>query len=1164
MSLPSDLSAFDITAPLPRGRVSLQASAGTGKTWTIAALVTRTVAEGEATLDELLVVTFTRAATAELRHRIRERLTEALHSLRATLDPDGGPPAAQAPPVSDAVLAIVADPNLPHGERVQRVRRLQDALATIDHALISTIHGFAHQVLRSAGHIGDIDGQRTLVEDVDDLVVATGRDLVVRRYADEQDDEVLAAMPSQRTMTALTVQRLRHPHARIAPDPDDPSATSELEAIELARMADLVTVEIDDRKLRRGVMTFDDLLHQLAAALRDERVRDLVLATFRQRFRIALVDEAQDTDPVQWEIIEALFADRTLVIIGDPKQAIYRFRGADVEAYVAAVEDPATQQASLATNHRSDRDLVAAVNLLFRDTTFGHPAIQHLPVDAAHATRLHDPADHSAVHLHVTTKNGGTLYAAPTRELIARDVASRIATLLASEATIDDEDDGPRRVKPGDLAILVRAHASVDFLTRALGDVGIPFVVTSVGSVFDTPAASHWRTLLAVLQRPSSTHLLRAVAGSPFVGWDADQMAAGDRADLDDLAAMAHRWRRILDADGVASLLRTIHDDTALGPRLLGREGGQRLLTDIEHIAELLHRSEAATHGPSAMAEWLVQQTQRVTADDIPAEERSRRLESDSAAVTIMTVHASKGLEFPIVYLPYMMWSLKAPSIPFTTTGRDPVLELGGPDQDVHKADGKVADAGENLRLAYVAMTRARHRVEAWWWEAGGYTSVPLSKLLVRRTTEPSVSAAGASGRVAGLHAALDDLVARGDGAIAWSPIPEDPPAPEWEANPDTVAEVSAAVFDRGIDRTWTRASYTMLTTPLDRVQSAEIGVDTAGITARTDDDHDTSPGSADRGPDRGPGEVPLPLPLPLGAMTGGARIGTIVHDLYEHVDFAAPDVSVQLAQRLAHLVGADVESTMGMPTDRVVDGVAATLDTPLGSDFGDLRLRDVAPPDRLDEMAFELPVAAGGGRGLAAGNGNGHDGGGREKAGSGSTPIGHHSPLRLAAIREVFGMLPSDDPFAGYTAHLDDPALARTIRGYLTGFVDLVLRRRVDDHDVFHVVDYKTNVLYRRDQEPTTAHYDHDALVAAMLHGHYPLQAALYAVALHRYLRWRVADYDPQRHLGSIGYLFVRGMVGPSTPVVAGRVTGVMAWHPPASFVAALSDCLHAGEVPR
>ncbi len=1175
MTATTVLADFDITAPLPRGRVSLQASAGTGKTWTIAALVTRYVAEGEATLDELLVVTFTRAATAELRHRIRERLTEALHHLQASLEPAAprGIAAAgddrsatisvRAAASDDPVLALVADPALPRAERIQRVQRLQDALAGIDHALISTIHGFAHQVLRSAGRIGDIDGQRSLVEDVDDLMVATGRDLVVRRYADEVDDDVVAARPSQREMTALTVQRLRHPHATITPDPDDPDPAAAPKAVELARMADLVTDEIATRKLRRGVMTFDDLLHQLAAALRDDRVRDLVLATFRQRFRIALVDEAQDTDPVQWEIIEQLFEGRTLVMIGDPKQAIYRFRGADVEAYVRAVGDPTTQQFSLATNHRSDDRLVDAMNMVFRDTTFGHPSIAHVPVRARHATRLVDPGQAAALHLHVVTKDGGKLYADATRDAIARDLAGRISTLLAGDATIEEED-GPRSVMPGDLAILVRAHASVEFVTRALGDIGVPFVVTSVGSVFETPAAAHWRSLLAALQRPSSTLRLRALAGGAFVGWDAQRLAAGDDDDLDSLASRAHQWRRVLDADGVASLLRTIHDDTGLGPRLLGREDGQRLLTDIEHIGELLHRSEAGTQGPSAMAEWLVQQTQRVTADDIPAEERSRRLETDSAAVTIMTVHASKGLEFPIVYLPYMMWAPSAPSIPFTTTGDDPVLELGGPDADVHRADGRLAEAGENLRLAYVAMTRARHRVEAWWWESGGCARVPLSKLLLRRPAAPAVSAEADAGRVAGLAAALDDLAARSGDRIAWSRLALDPAATTWAPPVHDQEEVAAARFDRSIDRTWTRASYTLLTTPLERVAATEIGVDTAGIAARDDDDHDA--GSRDRGVSgvgsRPDGETtpegatgrpaaagPVTAPLPLGAMTGGARIGTVIHDLYEHADFTAPDVHAQMMERLTRQVGADAESSMGLPARQVVDGVVATLDTPLGAAFGDIRLRQVAPTDRLDEMAFELPVAAGGGRGHAPGSG---------------ADAALPGPLRVADIREVFDMLDPDDPFRAGAGRLDDPALARTVRGYLTGFIDLVVRRRGDGHDVFHVVDYKTNVLYRRDQEPTTDHYGHDALVTAMDHGHYPLQAALYAVALHRYLRWRLPDYEPVRHLGSIGYLFVRGMVGPTTPVIAGHVSGVMAWQPPATFVTALSDCLHVGEVRR
>lgn len=1127
-------TTFDPTGPLPHGRVSLEASAGTGKTWTIAALVVRYVAEGVASLDELLVVTFTRAATAELRDRVRTRLAAAARHLRAIQ-------AGADPTHDDVVLHHVAggDVGLSPGELEQRARRLEDALGSIDGALISTIHGFAHQVLRSIGYVGDVEGDARLVEDVDDLTVAVGRDLLVRLYADEVDDDVLAAAPSDRKVQDLILEALRHPDARVSPEPDDPTVGED--ARQLSRVATLVAQEVRAGKHRRGIMTFDDLLHRLAAALADDRVRETVRATFRSRFRVALIDEAQDTDPVQWQILEGLFADQTLVLIGDPKQAIYRFRGADVHAYVRATGRPDTTCFGLTTNHRSDGDYVRAVNALFRDTTFGDEAISHHDVAAHHtSSRLHDPGGGAALRLRIHRPPDRNARAEPTRQAIARDLAAHVRDLLGSGATIEDDETGPRPVRPGDIAVLVRSHASVEYVTAALRDVAIPHVVTSVGSVFEAPAANDWRVLLQSLARPSSTTRLRSLARSAFVGRSAGDVANLTEDDLDALATMVHGWTRVLRDDGVASLLRTVHAQADMGARLLAITGGERTLTDVEHIGELLHASEAAGQGPVAMQEWLVQQRNRQRRDDIPAEQRARRLESDSNALAIMTVHASKGLEFPIVFLPYLMWAAGKPHVPFTTTGDDPVLELGGPDVHVHQQQSCDEDEAENLRLAYVAFTRARHRTVAWWWPSQSPTKRPITKLVLRRKATPEVSATSLAGKVAGggMEAALDDLADRTAGSVDWAWMDPDPPRTPLPASAEPVPQLDAAVFGRDIDRTWTRTSYSALTTPLARLARASEsdGPTADGITLRDDEpDLGTAP-EPDTADAAGLATAPaLPLPLPLGAMYGGARIGTLVHELYEHVDFAADDVADQLRGRLDAMLGDGAEATLGMPVDQVVDAIVATLDTPLGPAFSDLALRSLTRQDRRDEVAFELPVAV--------------DGSGRQGLG-------------LGAIREVFQSLPADDPMAGYADRLDDPALARTVRGHLTGFIDLVARRQVGQDQVFHVVDYKTNVRYRRDDTPTTAAYDQPSLVAAMHDGHYPLQAALYAVALHRLLRWRLPGYDPDVNLGAIGYLFVRGMVGPHTPMDdAGNVAGVMAWRPPAAFVTALSDCLHTGK---
>ncbi|MFZ2501332.1 MAG: UvrD-helicase domain-containing protein, partial [Nocardioides sp.] len=334
-----EVTPFDITGELPEGTTLLEASAGTGKTFTIAGLVTRYVAEGHATIDELLVITFTRAASQELRDRVRAQLLEAERAL-------GDPTAAAG---DNQVLGLLVRGSA--DERALRRERIADALAAFDTATIATTHQFCQQVLTSLGVAGDSDPGTALVEDIEEQRVEVVDDLYLARYGNVEQKP-----PFDRAV-ALTVAReaVADPQATIAgldaavPDPR-------------ARFAADVRHELDQRKRRLGILGYDDLLSRLAAALRAPE--SLARERMRRRWKFVLVDEFQDTDPVQWEVIrEAFVGHATVVLIGDPKQAIYAFRGGDVATYLAA-SALATKRATLGTNWRADAPLVARTNVL--------------------------------------------------------------------------------------------------------------------------------------------------------------------------------------------------------------------------------------------------------------------------------------------------------------------------------------------------------------------------------------------------------------------------------------------------------------------------------------------------------------------------------------------------------------------------------------------------------------------------------------------------------------------------------------------------------------------------------------------------------------------------------------------------------------------------------
>ncbi|MGZ6734046.1 MAG: UvrD-helicase domain-containing protein, partial [Nocardioides sp.] len=347
----TDLHTFDVCGLLPTGTTLLEASAGTGKTFTVAALVTRYVAEGHATLDQLLVITFGRAASQELRDRVRGQLVEAHQALVSGEAGD-----------SD-LLGCLLDGD--DEERERRRVRLRDAVADFDAATIATTHQFCQLVLRSLGVAGDSDAGATLVESLDELVVEVVDDLYLSRFGRLRErppfgrDEALA----------LARKVVGDPQAVLAP------ATAETGAARVD-FAAAVRAEVERRKRRLGILSYDDLLSRLADALED--ADSPARARMRERWRIVLVDEFQDTDPVQWQVLSRAFgADgegRAMVLIGDPKQAIYAFRGGDVDTYLAAART-ATTTATLGTNWRSDADLLAPLQTVLGGAALGDPAI---------------------------------------------------------------------------------------------------------------------------------------------------------------------------------------------------------------------------------------------------------------------------------------------------------------------------------------------------------------------------------------------------------------------------------------------------------------------------------------------------------------------------------------------------------------------------------------------------------------------------------------------------------------------------------------------------------------------------------------------------------------------------------------------------------------------
>ncbi len=1107
---PAAPEPFDLLGPLPEGTTVLEASAGTGKTFTIANLVARYVADGVA-MEELLVVSFSRESTRELRERVRERLVSARDGLAdpATI------------PADDRVLAQLADTDA-DGIVVRR-RRLEEALTVFDAATVTTTHGFCQQVLLALGTAGDHDTGAVLVENIGDLVAEVADDLYLRKWG--------AAGSAPADMTREAFHQLAQAAAMDPATALLPSTDTDGMPGQRARIAAAVRAEVDRRKRRQQLIDYDDMLIRLASTLTDKDSGPVAKARLRARYRVVLVDEFQDTDPVQWTILrEAFHGHRTLVLIGDPKQAIYGFRGADVHAYLEA-RATASVVRTLPTNWRSDALLVDGMSAVFGGAALGDERIRVLPVEAAHDGRLVSAS--VPVQLRVVPRDGltltksGTVSTGGARDVVARDLADRVVSLLSGEACVQPRDGGDERpVQPGDIAVLVRQNSQAQLVREQLQAAGVPVVLTGKTSVFSTPAAAEWQRLLEALEQPHRTTRVRRVALTCFVGLDAAGLDAAGDDFADDLALKLRIWGAVLEERGVAAMFEAVSLDQQLQPRILGQVGGERLLTDLRHIAQVMH--EAALEGQLGLTALLVWLRRRISeAAGEGGQERSRRLETDADAVQIITVHTSKGLEFPVVMVPFAWdnWGGREPATAVFHDDHDHrVRDVGGPgspDWAAHVRQHKQEETDDELRLTYVALTRAQSHLLLWWAPSFNTPTSPLHRLLLHddpATVAPlSIAVPDDATALATFRARAD----RSNGGLGIEVVRTRPPE-VWAPAVEPAPTLQLATFSRSLDTGWRRTSYSALTSA-----AHEQRLGSEPEVAQKDDESDLE-------------EVPADTNLldvalrdvvsAWDAIPGGAAFGTLVHTVLEQLDDPADETAVAatVASQVARFAP-DLDAAA------LTTGLLAALATPLGDLAGGAALTDVPAKDRLPELDFELPLAGG------------------DESRSSSVVLSD------AFLKDVVPLWRAHVPTGPLSSYAD--ALAELpdvpLRGYLTGSIDAVLRVGPPDAPRYLVVDYKTNRLGGYDEPLTAWHYRAAALETAMVEAHYPLQAVLYAVALHRYLRWRQPAYDPDVHLGGCLYLFLRGMSGPGVVDADGAAPGVFSWRPPTGLVTGLSDLL-------
>ena len=1177
----------------------IEASAGTGKTFSIAMLVLRFILQKGFTIDQLLVVTFTNAAAQELRDRIRSRLVEVKNVL-------SGKPSKDAA-LNDWVFGL---------EDSSKAKNLLiDALADIDNASIFTIHGFCQRVLTQyALESGQVFGAELLqnisqvkqqiaedywrlqtydrsmqqvgllrtvattpyellksIEGVRESSIILPKSMELDLSLDSLAEAILEVKPvlasllaaiqtaidsrpemfkpvfvasfssvkdrieywlkqgreqefvfpladllilgtSQIYKDALNGVKFRKTKKLTADERKQAFLlefsiqTDSLDSLEAVHnslgiafkqgLYQYVQIELESRLTKNNQLSFDNMIKRLSRALQDAPNEEAnatiqtqtnysqhLRQVLQDKFPVAMIDEFQDTDDAQWSIFSSLVnSSNYLYLIGDPKQAIYRFRGADIYSYLTA-EKKADRKYNLATNWRSQATLVSAVNALFDvENPFLIEQINYHPVNTASQELKLVQNDNSAglektvkpieklvlweLDKNPDQKNGYWLTSkGKPKEQVRTHVVMEILDLLNDQnqtRILTNQQQESTPLCPSDIAILVRSNPEAAAYQQALADYGLPAVLNSKTSVFASEQAHEVYHILHAVLRAGNQNLMRYALCQSWFGYTGNDIheLQSQQEHMDNWIISFQRYHERWESKGMLAMMQELMETHQVVQHLTQFANIERSLTNINHILELIQ--EAAISNRLSMVktlEWLEDALQ----ERVVVEGQELRLESDENAVNIVTIHSAKGLEYPIVFCPDLWAKTRSNSSGVVVCHKDghQISDLGSEQLDEHRELTQLEERAEELRLLYVAVTRAKYRCYVAWADQRTLQQDNRSALAYLLKQQE-----GESWKER-LYALLDKHPEAFDyQSLAVDSVISDHYQPCDDYNIQKNREIK-----RTIKANWMMSSYSALAyysvhdadipeLPLDKAQEQENIVSTVSVTI---DDADNQPKE-------------LQVELPKGPHTGN-----LVHELLEYTAFAdLSDLSEPIGDsnsykeylknrtEMIRRFAVDIEETNVL--DELLEN---TVNTALDKEDTGFVLAKLDEPQCLKEMPFYFSV----------------------------------NQLDTLAINRA---LSSSKTYL--------PLSAQQMQGQLTGFIDLICEYQ----GRYYVMDYKTNSL---------DDYSVQSMTEAMREHNYGLQYWIYSLVLHRYLQQSLQRYDFNEHFGGVRYLFVRGM-NPAEPM--------------------------------
>ena len=1153
----------------------IEASAGTGKTYSIANLYLRFILEKKLPIQEILVVTFTEAATKELKERLRQNILEA----QRFLDGSSG----------DLVITEIVEKAKNDLGLESVTKLLRRALLNIDEMAVFTIHGFCKRMLSENAFESKLtfdlelqgEANELLAEVVDDywrktsytpideevdggtsrgdllslaqnftgnpnLELTTIYDdsvdvgkmadclVLIMQSAKDQRDEISAVLKdkgnkisrgasgySEENVSMWLEQLIagnsscvrnfakKFLDSKVTPgqqkkgvtalphsffDLCDQFSTLEI-ALENNKIHDFINyirAEFLVRKADQQIQTFDDLVVNLNNALKSES-GEKYISLIREKFKVAMIDEFQDTDSIQNDIFQKLFSDPsiTLFMIGDPKQSIYGFRGADIFEYLETkkVVSPENNY-NLDTNYRSETKMVEAVNhffiqeeqerseinpFVYGELSDGQEGINYHKVKANDKSRkLLDPSK-SPLQVDFIDSEQPMNMPLSNRKII-QYVTTEVARLLKDASFQQAGESTP--VIPGDIAILTNDNKQASAFQKALNKVNIPSVIQKSGNIYDSEEAFELGLFLAAIQKQSPRQM-NPFMTTRFVGLPTNELFSALSGHTEE-NKLVEKWtgrllelKKTWDDKGFMTMYQQFFRQTEIRPRLLAAEQGERSLTNFLQLGELLHQATIKhALNQDSLLEWFSEQC---SGDLEECDENLMRLESDADRVKIMTVHKSKGLEFNIVFCPFFGLkkfgeSKKKPFV-YKKDGTS-FYELDGAVGGETRTLWRKEQLAEHIRLIYVGLTRAVNRCYLPCGNFKGIEKTALAYLVQAKTNKDTDefirNPTGFS---------VDDLKGSFacEGLVSVNAIEKiESPTFYRPKNQVEVELENAKQFNRTLTKGWGIGSFSGLT------RFASHGHKAAEVVSDHDDDLGNTPGPVVINPDDDYAFFDFPR---------GATVGSAVHEVFEDIDFTASSntftrVVEHKLKRHALIWGKDDEARqqdLDRKREVLVEMVENVLSAPIPQMDG-FTLNQLPMQKRLVEMQFYYEVK-------------------------------DISADQLANVFRRHGVDVAGEAFAEQVGKLKFSLK----KGFMTGFIDLIF----EHENKFYVLDWKTNHL-----GSSFANYGAEQLGLAMADSYYILQYHLYVVALHLYLQQRLGDkYDYEKDMGGAIYTFVRGM---------------------------------------